>query len=55
LEGNSLYQWYIDGNIITGATGLIYTTQATDIGSYIIFEVTPVSQLGIAGDPMQST
>lgn len=52
LQGLSTYRWLssatIDGVFteISGAYGITYTVQATDLNSYIKFEVTPVAQTG---------
>jgi hypothetical protein len=54
-EGESLYQWFVsdypDGSfaeIIDGAVFQSYTIAMGDIGSYLIFQVTPVA---ITGNP----
>jgi hypothetical protein len=52
-EGKSAYQWYRADNskgknkqAIKGANSLIYTLTKEDVGSYIIFAVTPVAKSG---------
>lgn len=54
-EGKSLYQWFVsdypDGSsaeIIDGAVFQSYTIAQEDIGSFLVFQVTPVA---ISGDP----
>jgi len=54
-EGDSLYQWYRDGDPIGGATGINYLLTSNDAGTTITFEVTPVSQSGIQGNAVMSS
>lgn len=57
-EGTSTYRWLRDGTEeIAGATSLNYTVTYDDVGSRLVFEVTPVSSSGYPaeGDPVQST
>ncbi len=59
-EGASLYQWYrcdsadAEGVAIDGATEINYLTIASDNGSYLKFEVTPVDERGGTGTPVKS-
>ncbi len=56
-EGTSIYRWLRDGTEeIAGAASLNYTVTYDDVGSRLVFEVTPVSASGypVAGDPVQS-
>lgn len=45
-EGVSTYQWYRNGVVIAGATGLSYLVVADDLGVNLRFEVTPVATAG---------
>ncbi len=57
-EGTSTYRWLRDGTEeIAGATSLNYTVTYDDVGSSLVFEVTPVSASAYPaeGDPVQST
>jgi hypothetical protein len=61
-EGISTYQWYRstsstwDGNaqVITNATGEIYTPTGADIDMFLYFQVTPTNVSEVAGPAMQS-
>ncbi|MBN2038193.1 MAG: hypothetical protein JW768_15740 [Chitinispirillaceae bacterium] len=55
-EGESTYRWLRDGSAITGARDTSYRLTASDVGSKISFEVTPVALTGIpkTGDPAVS-
>ena len=55
LEGTSTFRWLRDNVAIAGATSLVYTVSVLDLGTSIIFEVTPVAQTGESpGSPVQS-
>jgi uncharacterized protein (TIGR02145 family) len=41
-EGNSIFRWLRDGEVIEGAERVIYEIQEEDMGANISFEVTPV-------------
>ena len=45
-EGNSAFQWLLNGSEIAGATSLSYTILANDEGGQIGFRVTPVASAG---------
>ncbi len=52
-EGTSTFQWYraddgagTNSTAIAGATGLTYTPQTTDIGSFLSFAVIPIATTG---------
>jgi 6-phosphogluconolactonase (cycloisomerase 2 family) len=53
-EGDSLYQWYRDGSPISGATALAYTLTPSDGGASMTFGVTPVAQLGVPQDGVET-
>ena len=57
LQGSSIYRWYRDNVIITGATYSTYTLTPDDVGSRIHFEVIPVSSTGFpdTGSPATSS
>ncbi|MCW8830305.1 MAG: hypothetical protein OQK32_02175, partial [Gammaproteobacteria bacterium] len=46
-EGVSTFRWLRDGVAISGATSSTYAITATDEGTIISFEVTPVAQNGV--------
>ncbi len=46
LEGTSTFKWYKDTTPITDQISKSYTILASDVGSNIYFEVTPVAQTG---------
>lgn len=55
-EGISTFQWYADGVAISGATAIMYTLSAADLGKVITFEVTPVAATGTTtGTPVTSS
>jgi len=45
-EGTSTFRWLLDGNAISGETGLTYVVRSGDQGHSITFEVTPVASTG---------
>ncbi len=53
-QGDSTYKWYKDDVEISGETMQTYTVQSGDVGHTIKFEVTPVGDDDVAGDPVQS-
>ncbi len=54
-EGNSTYRWLRDGVAIVGATDQSYRLTVDDLGTSIIFEVTPAALTGVSpGRPVQS-
>ncbi len=54
-EGTSTYRWLRDGTPISGATFQTYTLELADLGTNIIFEVTPVAATGASpGSAVQS-
>lgn len=54
-EGASLVQWLLNGNPIGGATSSSYSVQASDAGSNLSVQVTPVAQSGTpSGTPDSS-
>lgn len=55
-EGTSTFQWYRDGDAISGETSSAYTLTAADQGSNIVFGVTPVAISGtLVGAEVMST
>ena len=59
-EGVSLYSWYrcaANGTCteITSAKAKTYTAQIEDVGQSLKFQVTPVDNLGLAGEAVTST
>lgn len=56
VEETSIYRWYRDAEIISGADALVYTVTFDDIGSVLTFEVIPVTTTGypLEGDPAAS-
>ena len=54
-EGNSTFQWFRNGNPISGATTLNYTITSAELGLTITFEVTPVNATAeLTGTPTAS-
>ncbi len=47
-EGESTYRWMRDGVVIPESTGQSYQLTGEDLGSVIVFEVTPVAQSGVS-------
>ena len=45
-EGDSIFVWLKDKNVITGETSRTYVVRPEDVGSVIKFKVTPVSLVG---------
>ncbi|MCE5195861.1 MAG: hypothetical protein LLG09_01840 [Negativicutes bacterium] len=55
LEGSSIFRWYADGVLITGAEAKTYLVTAAVIGAVLKFEVTPIAATGItAGSAVES-
>ncbi|MDH3711379.1 MAG: T9SS type A sorting domain-containing protein, partial [Cyclobacteriaceae bacterium] len=55
LEGNSTFRWLRDGVAIDGAIAQSYRLESADVGTSIIFEVTPAASTGVSpGRPVQS-
>ncbi len=54
-EGTSTYRWIRDGSTVVG-TGISYTIDNADLNKNLVFEVTPVSTMGIpySGLPVSS-
>lgn len=60
-ELGSTFAWYLcptalgKCSTISGANSKSYTIQASDVGKYLMFQVTPKDSLGLAGDAVLST
>jgi hypothetical protein len=42
-EGSTIFQWYRGTELIQGATSIVYTPGSDDVGSSLVFKVTPVT------------
>ncbi|CAA0125297.1 Uncharacterised protein [BD1-7 clade bacterium] len=54
-EGDTRFQWLVDGVAVTGATDKEYTVQSSDIGKPITLMITPVAQAGVREGAAETT
>ncbi|CAA0117615.1 Uncharacterised protein [BD1-7 clade bacterium] len=54
-EGDTRFQWLVDGVAVAGATDKEYTVQLSDIGKPITLRVTPIAQAGVQEGTPETT